>query len=81
MSIDLQSYSSFVTTFTEYCSKIKYVLKLNRQFLLKHNLVLINLYWRKADFLKNANFLEICIFKGIGQLYRKDVNIKTVSNT
>ncbi len=78
MSIDLQNYSSLVTTFTEYCSLLKqnYVLKLNRQFLLKHALVFINLYWSKAYFLKKANFLQICIFKGIGQLYSKDVNIK-----
>jgi hypothetical protein len=47
--------------------------------LLKHTLVFINLYWRKADFLKKAHFLQICIFKGIGRSYRKDVNIKNVS--
>ncbi len=44
--------------------------------MLKHALVFISLYWSKAYFLKKANFLQICIFKGIGQLYRKDVNVK-----
>jgi hypothetical protein len=51
-----------------------------RQFLLKHILVFINLHYSEPDLLKKANSLEICIFKGIGQLYRETVNIKNVSN-
>jgi hypothetical protein len=43
-------------------------------------LVFIDLYWRKADFLIKAHFLQICILKGIGQFYRKDVNIININN-
>jgi hypothetical protein len=50
------------------------------QILLNHTLVFIKLYYNKADFLKKANFLQICIFKEIGQLDRDAVNIKNVSN-
>jgi hypothetical protein len=59
--------------------KLCTVFKFNRQFLLKHILVFINLYCSKADFIKNVNFLKICIFKGNGQFYRETVNIKNVS--
>jgi hypothetical protein len=45
------------------------------QFLLKHTLAFINLSYSKADFLKKANLLQICVFKGNVQFYTKDVKI------
>ncbi len=47
--------------------------------MLKHILVFINLYCGKAHFLKKANFLQLCIFKGIGQFNIEIVNIKKIS--
>ncbi len=48
--------------------------------MLKHILVFVNFYCSKTYFLKKANFLQICISEGIGQLYRETVNIKNISN-
>ncbi len=48
--------------------------------MLEHTLVFIILYCRNADFLKKADFLQICICKETGQLYCDAVNIKNVSD-
>jgi hypothetical protein len=37
---------------------------------------MINLYCSRADYLKKANFEEICILKGFEQFYGKAVNRK-----
>jgi hypothetical protein len=54
--------------------------KFNRHFCFKQILIYVHLYSSKADFLKKANFLQICIFKWFGQFYREAVNIKNISN-
>jgi hypothetical protein len=48
---------------------------------MKHTLVFISLYCSLADFLRKANFFQISIFKGTGQLYREAVDIKKMSVT
>jgi hypothetical protein len=80
VSIDLQAILTYSQLSLSIVLKQYYVSKFNGQFLLKHILVYINLYCSKAYFLKKDNFLQIYIFKEIGEFYRETVNINNVSN-
>jgi hypothetical protein len=80
--IDVQSYSSLSTAFTEYGSEpnLNYVSKFNRQRLLKHTFFLINLQCSRADFIKKGRFLTNMHFYDltsfIEKLVRKSINTK-----
>jgi hypothetical protein len=54
-------------------------MKFNRHFLLKQTLFLIKFQCSRVDFLKQVNFLQICIFKGLDQFDKETVNIKKIS--